>query len=78
MCEPPDDIPLAISAAIQTIDSVLSNEELPTTATRKLADTRQVLLSTRDAAGLREMDFEALEDAYCDAMNYPGEPLRDE
>ena len=69
MAEPSDDIPLAITNAIETISNVLSTEQLPDVATQKLEDTREVLLSTREAAALRELDFEALEDAYCDAIS---------
>ena len=68
MIDPFDDIPLAITSAIDTISTVLSEQDLPDTATQKLAVTRNVLRSTRDAATLREMDFEALEDAYCEAI----------
>ena len=69
MAERPDDIPLAIANAIETISSVLTTESLPEVATQKLEDTREVLVSTREAAALRELDFEALEDAYCDAIS---------
>lgn len=69
MAERSDDIPLAITNAIDTISSVLNNEQLPEVATQKLEDTREVLLSTREAAALRELDFEALEDAYCEAIS---------
>ena len=69
MAEPSDDIPLSITNAIETISNVLNTEQLPDVATQKLEDTREVLLSTRDAAALRELDFEALEDAYCEAIS---------
>ena len=69
MAEPSDDIPLAITNAIETISSVLNTEQLPDVATQKLEDTREVLMSTREAAALRELDFEALEDAYCEAIS---------